>query len=160
MVHWYLRFITRLRLLFFSKGTIEIVITKMGTQPILEHNGNRNRILNRRCEWTPRVCRKNANAAEIEQLSVFLVSAFLVPANEVVGRSCFYTCLWAILFRGGVCVTGGMHNGEGGLVGGCVAGGCGNGGHAWQGEWGGHAYRRDGHWIGRYASYWNVFLLF
>ena len=69
MVHSYLRFITRLRLLFFSNAAIEIVIAKMGAQPILEHNGNRNRSLNRRCEWTLRACQKNANAADIGHLS-------------------------------------------------------------------------------------------
>ena len=42
----------------------------------------------------------------------------------------------------------------------CVAGPggmYGGGGHAWQGA--GVRGRRDGHYSGRYASYWNAFLL-
>ena len=51
---------------------------------------------------------------------------------------------------GGVC---GMHGKKGGVCG---------GGHAWQGACvEGEAYmcgRRDGHYSGRYAPYWNAFL--
>ena len=36
-------------------------------------------------------------------------------------------------------------------------GACMAGGHAWQGA--GVRGRRDGHYSGRYASYWNAFLL-
>ena len=53
-VHSHLRFITRLRLWFFSMGWIAIANynKKMGTQPTLEPNGNRNCVINRRCELT------------------------------------------------------------------------------------------------------------
>ena len=50
-------------------GGIRIAIAKMGAQPIPERNGNRNRILNRICEWTLKVCKKHGNVSEIGQLS-------------------------------------------------------------------------------------------
>ena len=53
-------------------------------------------------------------------------------------------CVW----RGGACVAGGGEIVHGGVGvhgrGGCVARGC--------------ACRRDGHFSGRYASYWNAYL--
>ena len=64
----------------------------------------------------------------------------------------------------GACVAGGMCG-----MGACVAGGMCGRGHVWQGAWqgvwqracmvGGMHGRRDGHCSGRYASYWNAFLL-
>ena len=59
---------------------------------------------------------------------------------------------------GGMCVAGG-HAWQGGMCGrwACVAGGACMVGHAWSG---GMRGRRDDHCIGRYASYWNAFLLF
>ena len=83
---------------------------------------------------------------------------------------------------GGACVVGGGICGRGcAWQGACVAGGvCGGGGHVWQrsihgrggmcgrgvcmaggmrGRKGGMPARRDGHCSGRYASYWNAFLL-
>ena len=63
---------------------------------------------------------------------------------------------------GGACVIGGGMRGRGhAWQGTCVAGG---GGHAWLGgrcAWrGGMRDRRDDHCSGRYASYWNAFLLY
>ena len=55
---------------------------------------------------------------------------------------------------GGACVAGGCMHGWGGWA--CVAGGVHGGGHAWQG---GVRGMRNGHCSGRYASYWNAFLL-
>ena len=52
MVHSHLRFIIRmrLRLRFFSMGSIGIAISKMDAQFILESNGIRNRVINLMCE--------------------------------------------------------------------------------------------------------------
>ena len=58
----------------------------------------------------------------------------------------------------GACMAGGVHC-KGAVVwqGACMVGGLSGMGHAWQ-EGGMHG-RRDGFSSGRYASYWNVFLL-
>ena len=66
------------------------------------------------------------------------------------------------VWQGGICGRGvcvvGEHVWQGdmrGRRGACVAGG-----HAWQGAYvAGHG-RRDGHYSGRYASYWNALLWF
>ena len=39
-------------ILFYGVIGIAIAIAKMGPQPILEPNGNGNRVINFRCEWT------------------------------------------------------------------------------------------------------------
>ena len=80
------------------------------------------------------------------------------------GRLCAW---WGHAWQWGVCGRGGMH-GRGACMSVCVAEG-----HAWQGTCvavGEHAWqgsvcgrgdvrgRRNGHWSGWYASYWNAFL--
>ena len=87
-------------------------------------------------------------------MTLFLVSEYLPPVNEVCEGYVFT----------GVCLsTGGGHACMGGVHGGgaCVAGGCAWWGHAWRGRawWWGVRGRRDGYCNGRYASYWNAFLL-
>ena len=54
---------------------------------------------------------------------------------------------------------GGGHAWQWGM---CGGGGIHGRGHAWQGACmvGGVHGRRDGHFSGRYASYWNAFLFF
>ena len=65
---------------------------------------------------------------------------------------------------GGACVVGGMHGRGVCMVGhaACMVGGgmCGGGHVRQRGVHGGGGVRgrRDGHYSGRYASYWNAFL--
>ena len=75
---------------------------------------------------------------------------------------CHSVCRGACVAGGawqGACMTGSMHRGGRGHVWGvCMAGGmCGRGVCMVGGE--GMHGRRDGHCCGRYASYWNAFLL-
>ena len=115
-----------------------------------------------------------------------IYTLYLLPAtNEVWGKVIFSEACISHLAKcggdawwgGGMCGKGGMHgrracmargacmvkgamHGEGGACG--SRGAYISGGHAWQWrhawQMGGHAYKRDGHWSGRYASYWNAFL--
>ena len=100
---------------------------------------------------------------------------FTAPKRSL-RRLCFYTCVslhrgyvWQGAYVMGACVVGDMHGGgQGGMHGGegCGLGGMCGRGHVWQGGacQGGHACHSRYYGIrsmnGRYASYWNAFLLF
>ena len=86
-----------------------------------------------------------------------LFKEIVTACNEVGARLCFHRRAWqgGACVAGGVCMAGGVCVAEGGS---CVAGG-----YAWQEggamHGGGMHGRRNGHCSGRYASYWNAFLL-
>ena len=82
-------------------------------------------------------------------MELFPVSTFLITVRNVVAaRLCMYSQASVILFTGGkACAWQGGHAWQGA----CMVGG---GVH---GKGGVHG-RREGHYSGWYASYWNAFL--
>ena len=99
------------------------------------------------------------------KFSISISASFLPAANEVLGKVIFLEvvishsvqrgCAWR---RGGGVTKGHACEGWGCAWqgGACIAGDMHGKGHVWQR---GHVCRRDSHSSGRYASYWNTFLL-